>query len=70
MKNNTTQKGASAPSAAEIAAVVAAFKSATREEQLVLNGVMIQMAMESLVSPTITAVTTLLSALEFNIHPY
>ena len=28
MKNNTTQKGASAPSAAEIAAVVAAFKSA------------------------------------------
>ena len=35
MKNNTTQKEASAPSAAEIAAVVAAFKSATREEQLV-----------------------------------
>lgn len=44
MKNNTTQKGASAPSAAEIAAVVAAFKSATREEQLVLNGVMLGMA--------------------------
>ena len=37
MKNNATQKGASAPSAAEIAAVVAAFKSATREEQLVLR---------------------------------
>lgn len=33
-----------APSAAEIAAVVAAFKSATREEQLVLNGVMLGMA--------------------------
>lgn len=48
MKNNTTQKEASAPSAAEsaaeIAAVVAAFKSATREEQLVLNGVMLGMA--------------------------
>ena len=44
MKNNTTQKGVSTPSAAEIAAVVAAFKSATREEQLVLNGVMLGMA--------------------------
>lgn len=44
MKNNITQKEASAPSAAEIAAVVAAFKSATREEQLVLNGVMLGMA--------------------------
>lgn len=44
MKNNTTQKETSTPSAAEIAAVVAAFKSATREEQLVLNGVMLGMA--------------------------
>lgn len=40
MKNNTAEKK-NAPSAAEIAAVVAAFKSATREEQLVLNGVML-----------------------------
>lgn len=43
MKNNTAEKN-NAPSAAEIAAVVAAFKSATREEQLVLNGVMLGMA--------------------------
>ena len=43
MKNNTAEKN-NAPSAAEIAAVVAAFKSATREEQLVLNGVMPGMA--------------------------
>ena len=43
MKSNTAEKN-NAPSAAEIAAVVAAFKSATREEQLVLNGVMLGMA--------------------------
>ena len=43
MKNNNAEKN-NAPSAAEIAAVVAAFKSATREEQLVLNGVMLGMA--------------------------
>lgn len=44
MKNKAAEKKTDAPSAAEIAALLAAFKSATREEQLVLNGVMLGMA--------------------------
>lgn len=44
MKNKAAEKKTDAPSADEIAALIAAFKSATREEQLVLNGVMLGMA--------------------------
>ena len=44
MKNKAAEKKNDAPSAAEIAALITAFKSATREEQLVLNGVMLGMA--------------------------
>lgn len=43
-KPNADTQIATATTAAELAAVVAAFQSATREEQLVLNGVMLGMA--------------------------
>ena len=43
MKNNTAEKN-NAPSPSETAALFAAIKSATREEQLVLNGVLLGMA--------------------------
>jgi hypothetical protein len=44
MMNNTAETKNTAPNPAETAALFAAIKSATREEQLVLNGVLLGMA--------------------------
>lgn len=44
MMNTTKEKKTTAPSPSETAALFAAIKSATREEQLVLNGVLLGMA--------------------------
>lgn len=44
MMNNTEEKKNNAPNLAETAALFAAIKGATREEQLVLNGVLLGMA--------------------------